>query len=364
MLDGAFFAKKTHPSRLLNQRTRRRRLGLVARTWTLTIRFIARSRHIVRRILDDVATDNLVLVRRIRDRARGRYLAEEERVCRANFASSADGSTSGTASRSPPSSRKGGSRGGALRAMRFRLPRGVPAQSIGEDARARLFEGRRRKRNVELRVDDARGPRVERAAETHDRRSQAFGRAPAVVVEAGWPAACTNQQWTQDERDRFMHQPGRRRTRRRSSRRSRQRLLPTAAVAEAAKAQAEVAKASGTNAAAAKAEALAAAMAPGRACAAGGATQRTDRRRILEIARNLGAASGSNSRARTVSSRSQKLAWGEPAPRHYLFTNRQGQKAHVDDRRRARRPVPRRSRAPGRSRAADRSRALQRRFRT
>jgi len=101
---------------------------------------------------------------------------------------------------------------------------------------------------------------------------------------------------------------------------------PTSAVAEAAKAQAEAAKAAGDDALAAKAEALAEAM-----------TQATPEplqpeREIvdddyLEIARSLDRGTWIEFEAEDGQLAFAKLAWISPLRGTYLFTNRQGQKA-------------------------------------
>ena len=101
---------------------------------------------------------------------------------------------------------------------------------------------------------------------------------------------------------------------------------PIAAVAEAARAQAEIAKASGDEAAAAKAEALADAMTqaepepiePVREIIADD---------YLEIARNLERGMWIEFEADDGQLAFAKLAWVSPLRGTYLFTNRQGQKA-------------------------------------
>jgi hypothetical protein len=101
---------------------------------------------------------------------------------------------------------------------------------------------------------------------------------------------------------------------------------PTAAVAEAAKAQAELAKAAGDEAAAAKAEALAAAMTqaepepiePEREVVADD---------YLEIARSLERGMWIEFESDDGQLAFAKLAWISPLRGTYLFTNRQGQKA-------------------------------------
>lgn len=101
---------------------------------------------------------------------------------------------------------------------------------------------------------------------------------------------------------------------------------PTAAVAEAAKAQAEVAKAAGDDALAAKAEALAEAMTQ-----AEPEPLQTEREIVdddyLEIARGLDRGTWIEFEAEDGQLAFAKLAWISPLRGTYLFTNRQGQKA-------------------------------------
>ena len=101
---------------------------------------------------------------------------------------------------------------------------------------------------------------------------------------------------------------------------------PTAAVAEQAKAQAEVAKAAGDEAAATKATALAEAMAP-----APPAPPEPEREILddeyLEIARHLERGMWVEFESDDGQLSFAKLAWVSPLRGTYLFTNRQGQKA-------------------------------------
>jgi hypothetical protein len=101
---------------------------------------------------------------------------------------------------------------------------------------------------------------------------------------------------------------------------------PTAAVAEQAKAQAEVAKAAGDEAAATKAAALAEAMAP-----APPAPPEPEREILddeyLEIARHLERGMWVEFESDDGQLSFAKLAWVSPLRGTYLFTNRQGQKA-------------------------------------
>ncbi|MCC6867312.1 MAG: DUF1631 domain-containing protein [Burkholderiales bacterium] len=101
---------------------------------------------------------------------------------------------------------------------------------------------------------------------------------------------------------------------------------PTAVVAEQARAQAELAKAAGDDAGAAKAEALAAAMAQ-----AAPETPEAPREIIaddyLEIARSLERGMWIEFESDDGQLAFAKLAWVSPLRGTYLFTNRQGQKA-------------------------------------
>jgi len=101
---------------------------------------------------------------------------------------------------------------------------------------------------------------------------------------------------------------------------------PTAAVAEAALAQAEMAKAAGNDALAAKAEALAVAMTQA-------VPEPVEPERVvqdddyLEIAQNLERGMWIEFEAEGGQLAFAKLAWVSPLRGTYLFTNRQGQKA-------------------------------------
>ncbi len=101
---------------------------------------------------------------------------------------------------------------------------------------------------------------------------------------------------------------------------------PTAAVAEAAKAQAEAAKAAGDDALAAKAEALAEAMtqATPEPLEPAGVIVDDD---YLEIARSLDRGTWIEFEAEDGQLAFAKLAWISPLRGTYLFTNRQGQRA-------------------------------------
>ena len=101
---------------------------------------------------------------------------------------------------------------------------------------------------------------------------------------------------------------------------------PTAAVAEAAKAQAEIAKAAGDEVLAAKAEALAAAMTQAEPEPVEPMREVVDDD-YLEIARSLERGMWIEFEADDGHLAFAKLAWVSPLRGTYLFTNRQGQKA-------------------------------------
>ena len=101
---------------------------------------------------------------------------------------------------------------------------------------------------------------------------------------------------------------------------------PTAAVAQAARAQAEAAKASGDTAAAARTEALAAAMAPAQP-EEPGAESAVLEDEYLEIASSLERGQWVEFEDEDAQLSFAKLAWVSPLRGTYLFTNRQGQKA-------------------------------------
>jgi hypothetical protein len=102
--------------------------------------------------------------------------------------------------------------------------------------------------------------------------------------------------------------------------------LPTAAVAEQAKAEAEVAKAAGDDVAAARAEALALAMTQAEPAPVEPEPEVLDDE-YLEIARSLDRGMWIEFEAEDGQLAFAKLAWVSPLRGTYLFTNRQGQKA-------------------------------------
>jgi Protein of unknown function (DUF1631) len=102
--------------------------------------------------------------------------------------------------------------------------------------------------------------------------------------------------------------------------------MPTAAVAEQAKAEAEIAKAAGDEVAATKAEQLAIAMGPAEPAAPIEEPEILDDE-FLEIAQGLERGMWIEFEAEDGQLAFAKLAWISPLRGTYLFTNRQGQKA-------------------------------------
>jgi hypothetical protein len=321
MLDGAFFAKKTHPSRLLVNALADAGLG-----WSPDMGaddpLYRKIEHIVRRILDEFS-DNLVLFDELREELET-YLAEEERVAEANFASSADEINQRDRLQIATVVSKAEVE---RRIESYPIPSFLAAflreHWQGTLEHAYLKDGDESETwNSALTTLEDLVWSVQPKRTTEDRR-HLVALLPSLLKRLA--GGVHNQQWTQDERDRFMTnlveahaaavKPSFAAT-----------ASPTAAVAEAAKAQAEVAKASGDEAAAAKAEALAAAMAPAEP-APPDATQELIDDEYLEIARNLERGVWVEFESEDGQLAFAKLAWVSPLRGTYLFTNRQGQKA-------------------------------------
>jgi hypothetical protein len=321
MRDGAFFAKKTHPSRLLVNALADAGLG-----WSPDMGsddpLYRKIESIVRRILDDFA-ENLALFDELREDLE-KFLAEEEKAAEANIASSADEVNQRDRSQI------------ATVVGRAEIERRVESYPVPHFLASFLREHwQQTLEHVYLKDgDDSEvwtsavttledlvwSVQPKRSAED---RKHLVALLPSLLKRLG--AGVHNQQWTQEVRDRFMTnlveahaaavKPSFAAT-----------ASPTAAVAEAAKAQAEVAKASGDIAAAKKAEALAAAMAPAEP-APPESTQVLIDDEYLEIARNLERGAWVEFESESGQLAFAKLAWVSPLRGTYLFTNRQGQKA-------------------------------------
>ena len=321
MLDGAFFAKKTHPSRLLVNALADAGLG-----WSPDMGsddpLYRKIESIVRRILDEFA-ENLALFDELREDLE-KFLAEEEKAAEANIASSADEINQRDRLQI------------ATVIGRAEIERRVESYPVPHFLASFLREHwQATLEHVYLKDGDDSEAwtsavttledlvwSVQPKRSTEDRK-HLVALLPSLLKRLG--AGVHNQTWTQEQRDRFMTnlveahaaavKPSFAAT-----------ASPTAAVAEAAKAQAEVAKASGDIAAAKKAEALAEAMAPAEP-APPEQTEALIDDEFLEIARNLDRGAWVEFESESGQLAFAKLAWISPLRGTYLFTNRQGQKA-------------------------------------
>jgi len=321
MLDGAFFAKKTHPSRLLVNALAAAGLG-----WSPAMgqddplyRTIER---IVHRIIDGFA-DNLGIFEELRAELE-KFLAAEEQAAEENFSTTAEAINEGD--------RK--DLAGVI--AKSEIERRVESYPIPRF----LAQFMRHKWQVALEGiylrdgddSDAWGSSVAtledlvwsvQPKKAPEDRKHLVALLPSLLkrLAAGVPP----QQWGPGEREAFMAnlveahaaavKPSLAAT-----------TSPTAAMAEAARAEAEAAKASGNKEAAARAEALASAMAPAEpAMPEPGAEVVEDD--YLEIARSLDRGMWVEFEDADGQLSFAKLAWISPLRGTYLFTNRQGQKA-------------------------------------
>jgi hypothetical protein len=321
MLDGAFFAKKTHPSRLLVNALAAAGLG-----WSPAMgqddplyRTIER---IVHRVIDGFG-DNLGIFDELRAELES-FLVAEEQAAEANFATT--------------------------------------AEAINEDDRKDLA-GVVAKSEIERRVESYPIPRflaeflrqkwqgaLEAIYLRDGEESDAWSSSVATLEDLVWSvqpkkapedrkhlvallpsllkrlaAGAPAQQWGPGERESFManlveaHAAAVKPSLASVS-------SPTAVVAEAAKAEAEAAKASGDKEAAARAEALAVAMAPAEPAAPEAGPPVLDDE-YLEIARSMDRGMWVEFEDEDGQLSFAKLAWISPLRGNYLFTNRQGQRA-------------------------------------
>ena len=321
MLDGAFFAKKSHPSRLLVNALAEAGLG-----WSPEMGngdpLYKKIEHLVRRILDEFS-DNLALFDELREELEA-FLTEEEKAAEDNISSSADEiNQSDKLQIAIVIGRAEVER----RVENYPIPQFL-ASFLREHWQATLEhvylkdgdESEAWTSAVTTLEDLVWSVQPKRSAED---RKHLVALLPSLLKRLG--AGVHNQRWTQDEREKFMtnlveaHAAAVKPSFAAAT-------SPTAAVSEAAKAQAEVAKASGDSAAAAKAEALAAAMAPATPAPPEAAPEVLDDE-YLEIARNLERGMWVEFESEGGQLAFAKLAWVSPLRGTYLFTNRQGQKA-------------------------------------
>ena len=321
MLDGAFFARKTHPSRLLVNALAAAGLG-----WSPAMgqddplyRTIDR---IVHRIIDGFG-DNLGIFDELRAELEA-FLASEEQAAEANFSTTAEAINEGDRKDLANVIAKSEIE---RRVESYPIPRFL-AQFLRQKWQVTL-EG------IYLRDGDDSDAWSSSVAtledlvwsvqpkKTPEDRKHLVALLPSLLkrLAAGVPPA----QWGAGEREAFManlveaHAAAVKPSL--ASVRS-----PTTAIAEAARAEAEVAKASGDAEAAARAEALAVAMEPAEPAELdfGPAILEDE---YLEIARSLDRGMWVEFEDPDAQLSFAKLAWISPLRGTYLFTNRQGQKA-------------------------------------
>jgi hypothetical protein len=321
MLDGAFFAKKTHPSRLLVNALAAAGLG-----WSPAMGqddpLYRTLERIVHRIIDGFG-DNLGIFDELRAELET-FLLSEEQAAEANFATTAEAineddrkDLAGVVAKSEIE----------RRVESYPIPRFL-ADFLRQKWHGTL-EG------IYLRDGEESDPWSSSVAtledlvwsvqpkKTPEDRKHLVALLPSLLkrIAAGVPGP----QWAPGERESFMAnlveahaaavKPGFAMV-----------ASPTAAVAEAARAEAEVAKASGDVEGAARAEALAVAMAPAEPAAAHVGPAILDDE-YLEIARGLDRGMWVEFEDDDGQLSFAKLAWISPLRGNYLFTNRQGQRA-------------------------------------
>jgi hypothetical protein len=321
MLDGAFFAKKNHPSRLLVNALAEAGLG-----WSPVMGqedpLYKQIDVIVHRILDGFA-DNLEIFDELREDLE-RFLAEEEKAAEANIQTT--------------------------------------AEEINQSDRKQIATAVA-KTEIERRVEQYPIPNflasflrvhwqcaLENVYMQHGEEGESWGQAVATLEDLVWSvqpkktnedrrhlvallpsllkrmsSGMQNVSWPPEDRERFMsnlveaHAAAVKPALAAIS-------LPTAAVAEQAKAEAVIAKAAGDDVAAAKAEQLAAAMEQAEPAPVE-ATPEVIEDQFLEIAQNLERGMWIEFEDDNGQLAFAKLAWISPLRGTYLFTNRQGQKA-------------------------------------
>jgi hypothetical protein len=321
MLDGAFFAKKTHPARMLVNELAQAGLG-----WSPVMGqddpLYRRIEGIVHAVLERFA-DDLGLFEELRADLKA-FLAEEEQAAEANIAVTAEEinqhdryEVAGAVARSEIERRIESYPVPAFLAQFLRRHwQGSLAQvyvAAGEDSDAWNA-------SVTTLEDLVWSIQPKRSAE--DRR-HLVALLPSLLKRIS--AGMQGREWAGEEREAFMtnlveaHAAAVKPTLAHVE-------SPTAAVAEQARAQAQVAKAVGDEAAATKAEKLAEAMAP-----APPPEPEPERELLedeyLEIARSLERGMWVEFEGDDGQLSFAKLAWVSPLRGTYLFTNRQGQKA-------------------------------------
>jgi hypothetical protein len=319
MLDGAFFAKKTHPARLLVNELAHAGLG-----WSPVMGsddpLYREIERIVHAVLEKF-NDDLALFETLREELHA-FLADEEKAAEANIASNAE--EINTRDRHDV----------AIAVARGEIEKRIEAYPVPAflatflrqywvGALASIYvasgeDGEGWSSAVTTLEDLVWSVQPKR---TPDDRRHLVALLPSLLKRLN--AGMQPQRWTAEEREPFManlveaHAAAVKPSLANVD-------SPTAAVAEQAKAQVEVAKAAGDDKAAEKAQALAEAMAP--------APPPEPERELLEdeyleIARSLERGMWVEFESDDGQLAFAKLAWVSPLRGTYLFTNRQGQKA-------------------------------------
>jgi hypothetical protein len=321
MLDGAFFAKKSHPSRLLVNA-----LAEAGRGWSPAMGnedpLYRKMGAIVHRILDEFS-DDLAIFDELRADLEA-FLAEEEKNAEANITSSAE-------------------------EINLR-DRAEIAANVARGEIERRIEGSPVPKFLAGFLRERWHPSMARVYATAGDDSEAWGATVSTLEDLVWSvqpkrtsedrkhlvallpsllkrltSGVQGHAWPPEAREAFMsnlveaHAAAVKPTYAHVE-------SPTAAVAEAAKAQAEVAKAAGDERAALQAEALAEAMSPAEPAEPVEEPEVLEDQ-YLEIARSLERGMWIEFEADDGHLAFAKLAWVSPLRGTYLFTNRQGQKA-------------------------------------
>jgi len=321
MLDGAFFAKKSHPSRLLVNALAQAGLG-----WSPVMGqddpLYKKIDGIVRKVLDGFS-DNLALFDELREELE-MFLAEEEKAAEANIQSTAEEINQNDR-------RKIG-----VAVARAEIERRIETYPIPNFLAVFLREHWQRT--------------LESVYLSDGEESESWGQGVATLEDLVWSvqpkksnedrrhlvallpsllkrmsAGMHGRAWPPADRERFManlveaHAAAVKPSLSAAQ-------LATAAVAQQAKAEAEQAKAAGDDAAAQRAEELATAMSAAEPAPVEETPEVIDDQ-FLEIAQNLDRGMWIEFESDDGQLAFAKLAWVSPLRGTYLFTNRQGQKA-------------------------------------
>ncbi len=321
MLDGAFFAKKNHPSRLLVNALAEAGLG-----WSPVMGqedpLYKKIDAIVHRILDGF-TDNLAIFDELREDLE-LFLAEEEKAAEANIQT--------TAEEINQSDRKQIATGVSKSEIERRIEQYPIPNFLATFLRSRWQAALENFYLQQGEESEAWGQAVAtledlvwsvQPKKTNEDRRHLVALLPSLLKRMS--SGMQNVTWPPEDRERFMAnlveahaaavKPALAAV-----------ALPTAAVAEQAKAEAVIAKAAGDEVAAAKAEQLAAAMEQAEPAPVEPAPELIEDQ-FLEIAQSLERGMWIEFEDENGQLAFAKLAWISPLRGTYLFTNRQGQKA-------------------------------------